>query len=86
MKDEWKQSWEKAKYSRELFKLGIRPEKAILNIYMSNTQSNRFRHYIDMYWQDQSTRISINKADTTNTNIDSGARRYAISVLNTGTG
>ncbi|KAL2204372.1 hypothetical protein CC79DRAFT_1336950 [Sarocladium strictum] len=33
MKVEWKSSWEKAKHGRELFKLGVKPGKATLDLH-----------------------------------------------------
>jgi ribonuclease HI len=33
MRDEWEQSWEKAKHGRELYRLGVRPGKAILKLH-----------------------------------------------------
>lgn len=33
MRNEWDQAWEKCKHGRELFRLGVRPGKAILNIH-----------------------------------------------------
>jgi hypothetical protein len=34
MKDEWELSWEKAKHGRELYRLGVRPGKAILDTHI----------------------------------------------------
>jgi tubulin alpha len=38
MQNEWEQAWEKCKHGRELYKLGVRPGKAILDTHVGHIE------------------------------------------------